>query len=242
MSPLAQSIASSLVQARRSGVAWQPAAFDAALSLDDAYRIQDGIAAELGWFASGRPSAWKGGGQAQMNAAPLPVVLASGAHWSSVGSHDLAMEAEVALRLARTPSGPDDIVACIGSLCVTIELVGTRMVGGMKAPLPWKLADQQVHGVLVAGAEIPYSPRDWAEQACVVKINGRVRAESKGSHPSGNALHPLPWLVDHARSRKLDLRAGDLITTGAWAVIPIEPGDSIDVEFAGIGAASVSTS
>lgn len=34
--------------------------------------------------------------------------------------------------------------------------------------------------------------------------------------------------------------AGDLITTGAWIVIPIAVGDAIEVEFCTIGMASVS--
>ncbi len=236
-----EGIADGLAQAWRTGKAWLPAGgFDDALGIADAYRIQDAVAERLGWFAAGRPAAWKGGGKAQMTAAPLPAVLPSGSTWSSFGSHELGMEAEVAFRLGRTPTSADDILPCIATMCVTIELVGTRLAGGFAAPLAWRLADQQVHGGLVAGTEIPFSPRDWTAHPFSVTINGKVHTKKTGSHPSGDALYPLPWLEGHARDRHLALQAGDLITTGAWAVIPVAVGDAIVVEFPGIGTASVS--
>ncbi|MDO9406482.1 MAG: fumarylacetoacetate hydrolase family protein [Polaromonas sp.] len=243
LSALAQTIARELVQAHRTGVAWNPGSFDTALSTDDGYRIQDLVAAELGWFASGQAAAWKAGGKApNMSGSPLPVVLPSGSSWSSAGTQGLAMEAEVAVRLARTPTGPQDVLDCIGGLCVSIELVGTRLQGGMEAPGPWKFADQQVHAVLVTGPEIPFSPRDWAAQSFEVQINGTSAGKGTGTAANGDPLSTLPWLFDHAIRRGLPLRAGDLITTGAWAVIPVKAGDRIRTTFDGIGEAEVTCS
>ena len=237
---LFNTIVQQLAQAHRSGLAWQPGPFDESLSVADAYRIQDAVATELGWFASGNVPAWKAGGKGNMGAAPLPVLLQSGATWQPGATLEPAMEAEVAFRLGKTPTSADDVLACIASMCVSIEMVGTRMVGGMLAPAAWKTADQQLHGVLVAGAEVPFTPsRDWAEQAYSVKINGATRADAKGTHPNGNAPEPLPWLFEHARARGRSLRAGDLVTTGAWVVIKVQPGDLVEVAFEGIGSASV---
>ncbi len=233
------SIVHGLAQAHRSGVSWQPDHFDASLNTADGYAIQDAVAAELGWFAQGRVPAWKAGGTNQMTAAPLPLVLASGSTWCPGATRELLMEAEVGLRLGRTPASAEDVLACIATMCVTIEIVGTRMVDGLAAPAAWKTADQQVHGVLVAGTEIAFASRDWMEQNYTVAINGALRAQGKGTHPNGHAPEPLPWLFVHAQERQRGLRAGDLITTGAWAVIPIQPGDRVEVEFAGIGNAAV---
>ena len=69
--------------------------------------------------------------------------------------------------------------------------------------------------------------------------NGTTRADAKGTHPNGNAPHPLPWLFDHAQARGRGLRAGDLVTTGAWVVLPVQPGDHVEVAFEGLGTASV---
>lgn len=241
---LFDTIVRGLVQARRSGVSWQPASFDPALEVADAYRIQDAVASEMGWFAAdgGRVPGWKAGGKGQMTAAPLPVVLASGATWQPGATRELLLEAEVAFRLGRTPASAAEVLACIGSVCVSIEIVGTRMVGGLSSPGPWKTADQQMHGVLVSGPEMPYAAsqaRDWAQQGFTAHVNGTLRAGGKGSHPNGNATEPLPWLFAHAQARGRALRAGDLVTTGAWAVAPIAPGDLVEVAFSGIGAASV---
>ncbi len=199
-SPLFNTIVRELARAHRSGLAWQPEAFDASLGTAEAYGIQDAVAAELGWFTNG-VAGWKAGGKGQMTAAPLPVVLASGSTWKPGATGDLIAEAEVGFRLGRTPASAEDVVACISTMCVTIEIVGTRMVRGLAAPAAWKTADQQMHAVLVAGAEIPFVARDWAEQRYTLTVNGNTRAQAKGTHPNGDALAPLPWLFEHAHAR-----------------------------------------
>jgi len=240
LSPLAQTIARELVQAHRTGVAWQPASFDAALTADEAYRIQGAVAREMGWFKDGR-AAWKVGGIApNMSGSPLPVVLPSGATWPAAHAHGLTMEAEIAVRLARTPTRADEVLACIGEVCATIELVSTRLVDGLAAPTPWKLADQQIHGVVIAGVAKPFVPRsDWASQAFTVDINGKRVKEDAGTVGNGDPLSTLPWLFEHAKSIGLPLQAGDLITTGAWAIIRIAPGDHVHVKFDGLAPVEV---
>ena len=229
-------IADSLVEARRSGEAWSPGTFDDALGLVEAYCVQDAVASSMGWFPSGRPSAWKAGGKPAMSAAPLPMVLASGAAWVDAVGHDLVAEAEIAVRLGRTPTSAADAAACVATLCVSLEVVGTRLAGGLAAPAAWKLADQGVHGVLVVGPESPWAPRDWATQPCSLQINDEPALHATGTHPNGDVLAPLTWLYTHALERGLPLQAGDLITTGAWLVAPVRHGDQITVGFKGAGA------
>jgi 2-keto-4-pentenoate hydratase len=234
---LIHTIARGLVQARRSGVPWQPDAFDDTLDAHGAYQVQDAVAAELGWFAGSRPVVWKAGGPPAASGAPLPRVWPSGSPWNDWRPRELIVEAEVALRLGRTPASAADAADCVATMCVSIELVGTRLVNGLQAPAAWKLADQGVHELLVAGAEVPYAPRDWARQACHVRINGAARATVAGTHPNGDVMLPLAGLVSLARERGLSLRAGDLVTTGAWWAEPVQPGDVIEVVFEGIGSA-----
>ena len=237
---LIESIVQGLVQARRYRQPWAPPVFDAALSLEDGYAVQAGVAAAMGWFPSGRATAWKAGGKAQMTAAPLPLVLPSGAHWSPDGGGDLVMEAEVAFRLGQTPTSAGGVAGCIASMCVTIEMVSTRLAGGLQAPPAWKLADQQLHGVLVTGDDVPFAPRDWAAQRCSIVVDGERLADATGSHPNGDALAPLPWLYDFAQRNGVPLRAGDLVTTGAWLVRPVHPGVQVEAHFPGIGTATLS--
>jgi 2-keto-4-pentenoate hydratase len=241
-----QAIVQGLVSARQSGQPWV-ASFQPELSADDAYAIQAGVASKLGWFP-GRPQAWKVGGTTQISAAPLPQVLNSPATWDLPGQSEVLVEAELAFRLGRTPDQPGDVLACLDSVCVSIEVIGTRLAGGLDAPPHWKLADQGVHAGLIMGAEAPYAAcaeftlEDWRQQACQVSVNGQVVKQARGSHPSVSPLTTLPWLVSHAAAHTGGLRAGDLITTGAWVVATAHPGDHVEVSFEGFGAVSLQLS
>ena len=81
--------------------------------------------------------------------------------------------------------------------------------------------------MLAASAEVTLAPREWAEQAYTVKINDAVAAQAKGTHPNGHAPQPLPFLFTHAQARGRPLRAGDLVTTGAWFIQKIQAGDVV---------------
>lgn len=239
LSPLARTIAREIVQAHRTGVAWQPDTFDAALMADEAYRIQGVVALEMGWFANGA-TAWKVGGKApNMSGSPLPVVLPSGAFWPAAHAHGLTMEAEIAVRLARTPSCADDMLDCIGEVAACIELVSTRLVGGLAAPTAWKIADQQLHAVLIVGEAKTFTPIVWAEQAFSVEINDQRVVQAAGTSPNGDPLSTLPWLYAQAQRAGLPLKAGDLITTGAWAIIRLAIGDRVKVAFNGLAPVEV---
>lgn len=239
-----QAIVQGLLEARRLGQPWQPEAYDDRLDLDDAYAIQAGVAQALGWFPAG-PRAWKVGGTSLVTAAPLPELLSSPARWPASAQSEWLIEAELAFRLARTPSGPADLLACLGTVCVSIELIGTRLVDGLQAPTAWKIADQSVHAGLVIGPERPcaqlagFTPADWAALACRIEVNGQTRAKGQGGHPSGDPLATLPWLLAHAAAHTGGLRAGDLVTTGAWLMATVRAGDWVEVSFDGLGQAQL---
>ncbi len=224
-----------LVQARQTGQPLPAEALDPTLTSDEAYAIQAGVAQALGWFPQG-PRAWKVGGTTVISAAPLPDVLSSPATWSGSGDEPVLVEAELAFRLARTPESPEDILGCLGTVCVSIETIATRLHLGLQAPAAWKLADQGVHGGLVIGPEQPceafarFTDADWRQVACRIHVNGQLLQQAQGSHPALNPLSTLPWLVTHAAAYTGGLRAGDLITTGAWLVVQAQAGDEVVVD------------
>lgn len=251
-------IAQALATAHRTGIAWQPTGGWPELSTADAYAIQAAVAAALGWFPDG-PQAWKVGGTADINAAPLPEVrsspTASPATWVlPTGQDEVLIEAELAFRLASAPVAPNatDALACLGTVCVSVELIGTRLANGLSAPANWKLADQGVHAGLLIGEEQAAAPftafteADWQAQACHIRVQGAGGTvavhEARGSHPAILAgLHPLgtlPWLARHATAQTMahsgGLNAGDLVTTGAWLVLKVRRGDVVDIGFEGL--------
>lgn len=240
-----QAIAQALVHARRTGTPCPMADPACDLSEADAYAIQAMVAQGMGWFASGRPTAWKVGGTTTVSAAPLPEVLSSPAHWPHTDGSPLLVEAELAFRLQRTPQHAHDMLDSLGSVCVSLEVIGTRWREGLNTPAVWKLADQGVHGGLVIGPEQPFSAcqhftlADWGRQRCHLSVDGEVRREGAGGHPAISPLTTLSWLYEHAARHTGGLQAGDLITTGAWLMDTVPAGSEVCVGVAGFGEVRV---
>lgn len=224
----------------------------AVTSNEQAYAIQDVCARRGGWFKDSRPKAWKVGTQGRAStptAAALPDagLLGSPARIAPTAMPRLGIEAELAFRLAgdlkevlAANASQASIASCFDAICVTIEVVDSRFAQGTEISGPNKLADLQLHGALVVGDLVPFGLRDWSTQRCIVKVNGRIAADTVGTHPVGDPLWTMRWLIEHAAQRYGGLRKGDLITTGAWSgIMPVAPGDLVEVNFDGIGQASL---
>jgi len=152
------------------------------------------------------------------------------------------IEGEIAFRLC-APIETDDeagVRAAIGEWLVTIEIVDPRFSDIDRAEPTQKLADQGVHGALVFGSGGPLPANvDWRALVARVRRNGDLVRETRGGHPLGDVTFLLPWLARHAASRGMALRAGDIVTAGTWTgVFEAFPGETIDVEFDGVGEAS----
>jgi 2-keto-4-pentenoate hydratase len=212
----------------------------------DAYAVQRALAADLRWFGA-RPAAWKVGSasrSATPSAAPIPsaVVRASPATFGHGTFNRIVIEGEIAFRLAAPLDAAvaQDVSAAIGELVVTIEVVDPRYSDMDAAPPLLRLADQLLNGALVVGSGVPWrGSLDWGAQAAIVRRNGTVVKETLGGHPLGDLVFLLRWLAQHAEAEGTPLAAGDLVTAGTWTgVYEAAPGESIDVEFPGIGHAS----
>jgi 2-keto-4-pentenoate hydratase len=244
-SPVAHRLTELLIRARREHGQFAMAEVGGDLaSADEAYRVQDEVAAVLGWFAGARASAWKVGAAALGEtpvAAPLPPkgIVASPARFPRDSFHSIRIEAEIAFRFGNDAGQGDDWKRWVDALVVTIEVVDTRIADVERATALVKLADAQQHGALIVGSAIPRRALDWASLRAIVRCNGKVVADVRGGHPLGDPSVLLPWFVRHVAARGKDLRAGDLATAGTWAgAIPAQPGDAIDVEFEGVGRAA----
>jgi 2-keto-4-pentenoate hydratase len=247
ISPVAHRLTELLIRARRERGQFTMAEVGGDLrSAEEAYRVQDEVAAALGWFAGARASAWKVGAGARNEtpvAAPLPPagVVTSPGRFARDSFHSIRIEAEIAFRFGDGAARGDDWKRWVDALVVTIEIVDTRIADVERATPLLKLADAQQHGALIVGSAIPRRDLDWGSLRAVVRRNGSVVADTRGGHPLGDPSVLLPWFLRHVASRGLDLRAGDLATAGTWAgAIPAQPGDAIEVEFEGVGRAAAS--
>jgi 2-keto-4-pentenoate hydratase len=215
----------------------------------DAYRVQDAVFAEL--WAGARPAAWKVGGpsdKVEPTAAPIApeVLLRSPASVAAASMNMIGVEAEIAFRFAKDlaprtrPYSERSVAAAVGEVLVAIELCDTRLANWKDQSGPWILADFQNNGGLVVGSGTKdWQKIDFLQQEVEFRVGARV-VKAKGTHSYGNPLRLLPWLAQHCAKRGLGLRAGDVVTTGAWTGLEIaKPGDEVTARFAGIGEATV---
>jgi len=247
MTDLAASLASAWREGRAmSAAAWQDSVSDAA----QAYGMQDRVAQALGWLGAAVPGHWKSGGpsrDAVLTHAPLPPagVRASPANYADMHFNAPGIESEIALRLgeAVTPERaaaltPETAVALVDAMAVSIEIVDSRWEDPAKASALLRLADLQSHGALVLGAWVPYAPRDWAAQTCETRIGANPPDLRKGAHSMGDPAWLLPIWLRHVTRNGATVPAGTVVTTGSWVgVLPVRKGDTVVVEFPGIGRA-----
>lgn len=241
--------ANAIVEARRSA---HPVAAVPLPDADASYAVQDEVARVLRWFDDEGPGTWKTG------VAPAPLQrahsrLPAAGIWRSpavAGSWPFTLrgiEAEVALRIAQdVPAtlaarlGDAQAAALVDAMCVSIEIVDSRWTEGTRAPLLDVVADLQSHGALVLGDWVPFAPRDWSTQLCLVRIGQRPPVERRGSHALGDPARLLADWMRHVTRNGHTLPAGTVVTTGSWVgILDAAAGDGVAAEFPGIGAARV---
>ena len=247
-----RAVADALLRAREHG---RPAdatpLIDALANADEAYEVQQRVAAALGWFAGGAPRHWKSGGPGRtqpLTHAPLPPAGV----WASPGDatrwpmHTRLVESEIALRLGRAVDAAlaadldqSSAAALVDAMAVSIEIVDSRWQQGLAAPALLRLADLASHAALVLGEWVPYAPRDWSAQECRLVIGAQAPLMRRGTHSCGDPAFVLPDWLRHASVRHGTLPAGTVVSTGTWAGAPAAtPGDAVRLEFPGIGMAS----
>lgn len=181
---------------------------------DDAYAVQAGVAAALGW----RPEAWKSGGATP--AGPFghsPVSLMPGPAL-------LGVEVEVAFRLGRdvTPAQARAAGAAdaVDAVCAAIECLGSRWLQGLAAPERLRMADFQSNAGLLLGAWQAWPPAqalDWPQRRWTLTLEGQAPLTRRGGHAMGDPAAVLPAWLRHATRDGATVAAGTVVTTGAWA-------------------------
>lgn len=164
----------------------------------DAYAVQDGVAAALGWALD----RWKSGGasvQGPFSHSPVDPVA---------GTALLGVEAEVALRVG-ADGAPE-------AMCIAVELVASRWVEGLDAPALLRLADHQSNAGLLLGDWQPYRPLDWAQLEWRLALADQPEIVRRGGHSLADPAGVLPAWRAHARRHGAALTPGTVVTSGAW--------------------------
>ena len=209
---------------------WQHAVQDQA----EAYAVQDGVAAVLGWPMD----RWKSGAarrEGPYGHSPVNPIA---------GPHLLGVEVEVALRLARDV-GPAEAQGetdgLIDAMCVAVELIASRWEEGLAAPELLRFADFQSNAGLLLGEWLPYRPLDWARVPWRLTLEGQPEIACLGGHSLADPAAVVPHWLRHATREGRVLKAGSVVTTGAWAGLhPLGSATSGELVMEGLGRLSFS--
>jgi 2-keto-4-pentenoate hydratase len=223
-----------------------PAEWFDRLTLDEAYRIQLGLI-DRRCAAGERQIGWKVG----LTAKPIqqqfgfhePVfgcILESGGSGYAFRPGDLirpGFEPELCLRVARPLAGDvtvAEVRSAIDAVYPSLEIIETR--GDLAAQIAVAMADNAQQKTIILGNPVPLGERELDKVEATIQINGRSVATGRGDGVLGNPLNSVVWLAHKLPEFGRGIRAGDLVMSGSFTrQFPIEPGDSVHVEFAGIG-------
>ncbi len=247
-------VADALVAAQRDGgrVA-VPSATLPDLDVEGGYAIQRALVERR--LAAGESAlGWKIGmasavGRTAASPGPIYGRLLSGMLVEDGGTierarlHGPHAEAEIAVVLARSLRGPGvtvaDVRAAAAGVRPAIEVFATRL--DAEAPgLPDSVADDSssAHFAL-AGPVTPLDDLDLRLVGVVFSRGDAIAGTGAGGQV-GDPLAQVAWLANAAGARGDELRAGDVILTGALAgAHPAEAGDVFTAELDRLGSVSV---
>lgn len=245
--------AEATVRARTRGERYAPPSEERALSMAEAYAVQDRMRETL--VARGEQIiGWKvgltGKKAQEMFQCPEPVsafLLASGVYADRaevpVGRFvQVVVEAEVAFVLRRDLAGPGvtalAALQAVEGAVSALELVDFRYSG--KPTGADLVADGVYANAIVLGASpTDVSHVDLALEGLVYEHNGAVVATNTAAEVLGNPVNSLAWIANHLGRRGLGLAAGQVVLTGSIsALVRPRAGDTVRATCTRLGSVS----
>lgn len=248
--PLAQVLAG----ARTKGIKLDDYPGPAPADSEAAFQLQCEAARLTGW----RQTGWKIGCTSQMaqkmlrtdSPFPGPVyaerTVEDGGRVSFSGKALRLVEPEVAFTMSRVlpPIGRDrtaeEVIAAVGSVHLSLELVNRRLPGGLEDGNTWNIADGGCNDAFVLGPANDVLPAGrYAGLELTVTKNDEVVSTGVGANALGGPDIALTWLSNYLNAHGLMLNPRDVITTGVvTGLIYVEAGDEIISTCAELGEVS----
>jgi 2-keto-4-pentenoate hydratase len=248
-------LAALLWEARVSGGVVEPGSCEPPRTKQEAYAVQEEIAALSGHerrgYKVGSTSAEAqrllGTDEPGWGVLLAPYVHDSPARIRLVAAHAPAIEGEFAFRLARdlppraSPYTLAEVEAAVGSVAGAIEVVGTRFSGGLAGKGRFlSTADGGFNVALVVGKWTRWDARNLEDHRVTMTIGGTQCGEGTGSRALGNPLNVLLWLANDRSAAGRGLAAGEIVSTGTCTGLdPVQPGDTAVAEFGDLGKVEI---
>ncbi|MCC0017616.1 MAG: fumarylacetoacetate hydrolase family protein [Rhodobiaceae bacterium] len=150
-------------------------------------------------------------------------------------------EAEIALILKKDLNRPDtkeeDVVAATDYASVAIEIVDSR-IADWKITFADTVADNGSSAFFVLGEDRKaMAGLDLFTCGMVMEVNGALASMGTGAACLGHPLKAAAWLASTLAQRGTELKAGDIILTGALGpMATLSPGDHVKAIVGGIGS------
>ena len=223
--------------------------------LRDGYEIQRELeslqGATIGWKIAATSKA----GQQHIGVdAPLAGRLfkrfahSDGARLPAGHLHMRVAEAEFAFKMAHDlpargePYTLDEVMSAVDTLHLAIEVPDSRYEDFVTIGAPSLVADDSCAAYFVLGPEAKvWQLADLPTHKVTARKNGEIVAEGSGANVLGDPREALAWIANDLQGRGDYLRAGEVITTGTCVKpVTIAPGDSIVMDFGGLGSVKAS--
>lgn len=137
----------------------------------------------------------------------------------------IKVEAEIAFVFARSLPGrsdgtlysSDEVADAVDGAFVAFEILESRLAAEPRpSPLLGRADFMGNWGLVRSPVAADWRRRVRADVAVRLEVGGRIVVDQRGGHPSGNPAHPLTWLANALAATGRPLRAGEVVTTGAF--------------------------
>jgi 2-keto-4-pentenoate hydratase len=211
-----------------------------------AYRVQEGVRAELGakvvgWKLAAPPAV-------EVISAPLFDVgcLVSDTVLADAALLRDGVECELALRIDRPlPLGGctrEDVMAAVGAVMPAFELLCSRLPAKFASAREHIVADCLGHGAVVLGAPCAnWRTLDLSRLRVTLRADDVPVVDKQGGNPFGDPLRAVALLANHLAQRGQRLAAGTFVLTGSHTgVHRARPGERLRCVFEGAGEVALS--
>jgi len=177
----------------------------------------------------------------------VPFMRPSPAEFFGGAFHMRIVEPEYAYRLGRDlppsgrPYGRDEVLDAVETVHPAIEIVDSRLAGGLAAGAPSLVADNAVAAAFVYGTAIPdWRRRDLVNAPVRITIDREIVGQGDGREAGGDPANPLVWLANDRARRGDGLKRGQFVTTSSCAGVHRAPSvATVVADFGELGRAEV---
>lgn len=250
-----QKVAAALMEAETTKKPISPlTSSDAAISVDDAYRIQLELIrrkVEMGAVIIGKKIGLTSKAMQDMLKVDEPdfgfilndMMYKDGETVPLDRFIQPKIEFEIAFVLKKDLKGPgvtiEDVFEATDYVVPAIEIIDSR-IEDWKIKYEDTVADNgSSAAAIIGGKPVHLSELDLPLQGMVAYKNGEFMDSAAGAAVMGHPARAVAWLANAIGHYDISLHAGEVILSGALSrAVPIEDGDTFKAEFAKIGSVS----